>query len=43
MVVRFLQTAPQHVEYDLTELGKSLQQPLTAICEWAAAATPVAD
>ena len=29
-------TAPQHVEYGLTELGKTLQGPLTAICAWAA-------
>jgi hypothetical protein len=29
-------TAPQHVEYALTELGKTLQGPLTAICAWAA-------
>jgi DNA-binding HxlR family transcriptional regulator len=30
-------SAPQHVEYDLTALGKTLQEPLAAICEWAAA------
>ena len=29
-------TAPQHVEYELTPLGKTLQEPLTAICAWAA-------
>ena len=29
-------TAPQHVEYKLTPLGKTLQEPLTAICAWAA-------
>jgi len=29
-------TAPQHVEYALTGLGKTLREPLTAICEWAA-------
>jgi DNA-binding HxlR family transcriptional regulator len=29
------QSAPQHVEYALTPLGKTLQQPLAAICEWA--------
>jgi DNA-binding HxlR family transcriptional regulator len=29
------ETAPQHVEYALTELGKTLQAPLAAICEWA--------
>lgn len=28
-------TAPQHVEYALTGLGKTLQEPLTAICAWA--------
>ncbi|MRH92003.1 transcriptional regulator [Nocardia sp. SYP-A9097] len=33
----YKETAPQHVEYELTELGKSLQQPLAAICEWAVA------
>jgi DNA-binding HxlR family transcriptional regulator len=29
-------TAPQHVEYRLTALGKTLEEPLTAICTWAA-------
>jgi DNA-binding HxlR family transcriptional regulator len=29
-------TAPQHVEYSLTALGSTLQEPLTAICAWAA-------
>jgi DNA-binding HxlR family transcriptional regulator len=28
-------TAPQHIEYSLTELGKSLEAPLAAICAWA--------
>ncbi|MGI8331555.1 winged helix-turn-helix transcriptional regulator [Actinomadura scrupuli] len=28
-------TAPQHVEYALTDLGKTLQEPLAAICDWA--------
>jgi DNA-binding HxlR family transcriptional regulator len=28
-------TAPQHVEYTLTALGKTLQEPLAAICAWA--------
>ncbi|MFI0410433.1 winged helix-turn-helix transcriptional regulator [Actinomadura sp. 3N508] len=28
-------TAPQHVEYALTTLGETLQQPLSAICAWA--------
>jgi DNA-binding HxlR family transcriptional regulator len=27
--------APQHVEYALTALGKTLQEPLSAICTWA--------
>lgn len=26
---------PMHVEYALTELGKTLQEPLAAICDWA--------
>ncbi|MBC6456504.1 winged helix-turn-helix transcriptional regulator [Actinomadura sp. HBU206391] len=30
-------TAPQHVEYALTALGKTLQEPLAAICDWALA------
>jgi DNA-binding HxlR family transcriptional regulator len=29
-------TAPQHVEYALSALGKTLQEPLAAICAWAA-------
>jgi DNA-binding HxlR family transcriptional regulator len=29
-------TAPQHVEYALTPLGKTLEAPLAAICAWAA-------
>lgn len=32
-------TAPQHVEYTLTDLGKTLQEPLAAICAWATAHT----
>lgn len=28
-------TAPQHVEYALTPLGQTLQEPLSAICAWA--------
>ena len=28
-------TAPQHVEYALTDLGNTLQEPLSAICSWA--------
>lgn len=27
-------TAPQHVEYALTDLGNTLQEPLSAICAW---------
>jgi DNA-binding HxlR family transcriptional regulator len=26
---------PQHVEYALTALGKTLEEPLAAICSWA--------
>jgi DNA-binding HxlR family transcriptional regulator len=29
-------TAPQVVEYHLTALGKTLEAPLAAICDWAA-------
>ena len=29
-------TAPQHVEYALTPLGRTLETPLAAICAWAA-------
>ncbi len=29
------ETSPQHVEYALTALGKTLQEPLAAICAWA--------
>lgn len=29
------ETAPRHVEYALTDLGKSLRDPLAAICAWA--------
>lgn len=29
------ESAPQHVEYQLTDLGKTLQEPLAAICAWA--------
>jgi DNA-binding HxlR family transcriptional regulator len=28
-------SAPQHVEYGLTPLGETLQEPLAAICAWA--------
>ncbi|MFF2553465.1 winged helix-turn-helix transcriptional regulator [Nocardia sp. NPDC058058] len=31
----YKETAPQHIEYALTALGKSLEQPLAAICDWA--------
>ena len=27
--------APQHVEYRLTPLGQTLEQPLAAVCAWA--------
>ena len=30
-------TAPQHVEYALSDLGKTLEEPLAAICDWAVA------
>jgi len=30
------ETPPQHVEYALTPLGRTLQEPLAAICAWAA-------
>ncbi|GAA1648159.1 winged helix-turn-helix transcriptional regulator [Actinoplanes couchii] len=30
------ETPPQHVEYSLSPLGKTLQEPLAAICAWAA-------
>jgi len=26
---------PQHVEYELTDLGRTLREPLAAICGWA--------
>jgi len=29
------ETAPQHVEYALTDLGQTLREPLAAICHWA--------
>ena len=32
---------PQHVEYALTPLGKTLQEPLAAICAWATETTRV--
>jgi DNA-binding HxlR family transcriptional regulator len=28
-------TVPPHVEYSLTRLGRTLEKPLVAICEWA--------
>jgi DNA-binding HxlR family transcriptional regulator len=31
------ESAPQHVVYALTDLGKTLQEPPAAICEWARA------
>ena len=30
-------TAPQHVEYTLSDLGRTLEEPLGAICAWAVA------
>ncbi|XVV11794.1 winged helix-turn-helix transcriptional regulator [Actinoplanes sp. CA-131856] len=29
------EAAPQHVEYELTALGLTLEEPLAAICKWA--------
>ncbi|MGN9778804.1 winged helix-turn-helix transcriptional regulator [Micromonospora sp. H33] len=29
------ETAPQHVEYELTDLGHTLEKTLAAICDWA--------
>lgn len=29
------EAAPAHVEYALTTLGKSLEEPLAAVCAWA--------
>jgi DNA-binding HxlR family transcriptional regulator len=29
------ETPPQHVEYALTALGRTLEEPLAAICAWA--------
>ncbi|MET7396664.1 helix-turn-helix domain-containing protein [Dactylosporangium sp. AC04546] len=34
--------APQHVEYALTELGRTLEAPLAAICAWAVNLSPPA-
>ncbi|WBB57569.1 helix-turn-helix domain-containing protein [Verrucosispora sp. WMMD573] len=34
------QTPPQHVEYGLTALGKTLEEPLAAICAWATEDSP---
>jgi DNA-binding HxlR family transcriptional regulator len=28
-------TAPRHLEYELTPLGRTLEEPLAAICGWA--------
>lgn len=36
------ESAPQHVEYALTHLGKTMREPLAAICDWAQA-HPVGD
>jgi DNA-binding HxlR family transcriptional regulator len=35
------ETPPQHVEYALTALGRTLEEPLAAICAWATG--PAAD
>jgi DNA-binding HxlR family transcriptional regulator len=35
------ESAPQHVEYALTEMGKTMHEPLAAICDWAPAHPPV--
>lgn len=35
-----LDRVPPHVEYSLTPLGRTLEQPLVAICEWAMAHLP---
>ncbi|RMI29748.1 winged helix-turn-helix transcriptional regulator [Nocardia stercoris] len=32
----YQERAPQHIEYSLTALGRSLETPLAAICAWAA-------
>jgi DNA-binding HxlR family transcriptional regulator len=32
---------PRHVEYALTALGRTLQEPLAAICGWALSNAPV--
>jgi DNA-binding HxlR family transcriptional regulator len=32
---RVLSTVPLHVEYELTELGFSLEEPLSAVRDWA--------
>ena len=29
------ESPPQHVEYAQTDIGKTLQEPLAAICAWA--------
>jgi DNA-binding HxlR family transcriptional regulator len=35
LVTRYVfDTVPPHVEYELTPLGKSLQEPLVALCHW---------
>ncbi len=34
-------TAPRHIEYELTELGATLREPLAAICDWARHASEV--
>lgn len=32
---KVLDRVPPHVEYSLTPLGRTLERPLVAICEWA--------
>jgi DNA-binding HxlR family transcriptional regulator len=35
-------TAPQNVEYSLTALGQTMEEPLAAICDWARRTAPAA-
>jgi DNA-binding HxlR family transcriptional regulator len=35
-----LDRVPPHVEYALTSLGRTLEKPLVAICDWAMAHLP---
>lgn len=36
-------TAPRHIEYSLTDLGRTLREPLAAICEWAGRTSQAVD